>query len=518
MIARPHVFAVAILLLAAALRFIHLADFPSGINQDEADRAYEAYSLLQTGHDQHGHRWPLTLEAFSRTNDNASAIQAYAALPFVALLGPGVLASRLPAAIAGVALVWAVIALGHRLTGQWSVALLAGFALAVSPWHLTLSRLGHEAVWLPTLFVLGLLAYLSALDRRPWLLPLAVLAWGIGFYGYGPGKLFFPLAGLITVGLTFRRLRWRHPATAMAGVLVIAFGILLWKFSWAQLGAGHFNEVSIFHEGLLPGLRTLALNFLVYINPVTWVRGMLSVGPGDSLLVLFGIPAFFLLLPVSQQQYRLRWLLGLTLLLGILPAALTDANPSPFRAVGILALLQLTGAWGVMLFAKRFLWKLPRAAWQPLLLSLATLASVVGLVVYWQPPPAVRLTEDTRLAYTPAFNRVFTTLTGPLGQAREVRIADDYLNQPQITIMLLTPWDPATLARDHQFVVTDSGWYRTVRLGRYVFCERTECPTDAPGVAFVEISDQTHMGTRLVDRLPIRGFAEPFRWTISIND
>ena len=182
---------LCVIVLAALLRFVQLGSIPYGVNVDEAERAYEAYSLLKTGHDQHGHPWPVMLEAFSKLHDNASAISAYAAIPFTALLGSGVLAVRIPSAIAGIISVIAMVFLARRLSGDWRVGLLAGVLLAVSPWHLTVSRTGHEAIWTSTLFLLGAWVYFTALDKRRWLLPLAVIAWGVGFYGYGPWEGFY---------------------------------------------------------------------------------------------------------------------------------------------------------------------------------------------------------------------------------------------------------------------------------------------------------------------------------------
>jgi len=43
---------VLIFVLGTATRFIGLGTNPAGIVDDEADKAYDAYSLLQTGKDQ----------------------------------------------------------------------------------------------------------------------------------------------------------------------------------------------------------------------------------------------------------------------------------------------------------------------------------------------------------------------------------------------------------------------------------------------------------------------------------
>ena len=74
---------VAILILAAVLRLYRLADFPAGLNADEAALGYNAYSLLLTGKDEHGHSWPVNLESFG---DFKPAGYAYLLIPFIKVL------------------------------------------------------------------------------------------------------------------------------------------------------------------------------------------------------------------------------------------------------------------------------------------------------------------------------------------------------------------------------------------------------------------------------------------------
>ncbi|MBU1127337.1 hypothetical protein KKF11_03250, partial [Patescibacteria group bacterium] len=55
---------VLILLLAAALRLWGLNHYPVGLNADEAAIGYNAYSLIETGLDEHGNAWPIHFKSF----------------------------------------------------------------------------------------------------------------------------------------------------------------------------------------------------------------------------------------------------------------------------------------------------------------------------------------------------------------------------------------------------------------------------------------------------------------------
>src|SRR3989344_4193346 len=90
---------ILILLLAASLRFLHLADYPAGLNADEAALGYNAYSLLLTGKDEHGHPWPVNLESFG---DFKPAGYAYFLIPFIKVFGLTEFAVRLTSALFGV--------------------------------------------------------------------------------------------------------------------------------------------------------------------------------------------------------------------------------------------------------------------------------------------------------------------------------------------------------------------------------------------------------------------------------
>ena len=68
-----------ILLFAFLVRFGGVGDYPS-LNSDEAAIGYNAYSLLQTGKDEHGQSWPLHFKSFG---DYKPGGYFYLVLPFV---------------------------------------------------------------------------------------------------------------------------------------------------------------------------------------------------------------------------------------------------------------------------------------------------------------------------------------------------------------------------------------------------------------------------------------------------
>ncbi len=78
------------------MRFIALDKFPIGLNCDEASLSYDAYSILETLSDRNGIFLPVYLLAWG---SGQSALLTYISIPFIAVFGLNIWATRLPMAI-----------------------------------------------------------------------------------------------------------------------------------------------------------------------------------------------------------------------------------------------------------------------------------------------------------------------------------------------------------------------------------------------------------------------------------
>lgn len=211
----------ALLLIAAAaagLRLYDLNHSPPGLHQDEAANAWNAWCLLHTGTNQAGDSWPVLY--MRALGSNCSTLYVYALLPFQAVLGLGVVSTRLPAALSGILTVLLIYYVGRRLYDR-TTGLAAAALLTLNPWHLQLTRWGHEAAPVPFLVMapvaLMLVARVPILgavgaavsspnpggieptvnDREsrtsPVLALLAGLAAGVACYGYPAVRIFVPV-------------------------------------------------------------------------------------------------------------------------------------------------------------------------------------------------------------------------------------------------------------------------------------------------------------------------------------
>jgi 4-amino-4-deoxy-L-arabinose transferase-like glycosyltransferase len=142
---------VLILILAFLLRTFALDRFPVGFTPDEASFGYDAFSLLNTGKDQWGKTLPLVLESFG---DFKPPLYAYISIPFVALFDLERWVVRLPNALLGVGAIYItylfVVEISRRTSfariyGGNKIGIVAATLLAISSWHVMMSRGAFEA-------------------------------------------------------------------------------------------------------------------------------------------------------------------------------------------------------------------------------------------------------------------------------------------------------------------------------------------------------------------------------------
>ena len=199
------------------LRLPLLGSVPPGLIPDEASTAYEAYSILKTGRDQYGELLPL----FPRSTQRLNSLYLYLSLPWIAVLGLTEVAARMAAAAAGIATVGLVFVLARRAAGDVA-GLVAAALLAVSPWHILVSRTGFDWVVLPACAALTAVLVLRALDGKgSWV--AAGIAAGVSLYSYAPIRLWLPLLllGLLAMQPAAVRRAWRAMIPG-----VIAFALL----------------------------------------------------------------------------------------------------------------------------------------------------------------------------------------------------------------------------------------------------------------------------------------------------
>ncbi len=343
---------VAILLVAAAFRFVALDNFPTpigasppGLEHDEVAHWLINRDILAGNHaiyftEAYGHE----------------ALYHYLQAAFGAAVGDHALALRLPSAYFGVLLVSVAYALGRRLFGP-DVGLWSAVFLAVLFWPVFYSRLALRAISLPVFSGLAACAWWRAMPpedgRRAssakWLLAGGVLA-GLSIHTYMAARAVPIFFALYTVYLAlfhrplFRRL-WRGIALFWLALLLVAAPLALYLRSNPDAEV-RIGEVDAPLRALLAG----------DVGPVVEngvrIAGMFGVS-GDPLWRqnVAGRPTFDPLMgalfyagvaySVWRWRDRRHAFLLLWLAASVIPSLVTVDAPSSIRIVNLLPVLML---------------------------------------------------------------------------------------------------------------------------------------------------------------------------------
>ncbi len=361
---------LTVLSAAAAFRFYRLHELPVGLHYDEAANGILAGEIAR------GLKTPLFIPSYT----GKEVLFFYWAALWMKALGVTTFTLRLAAATLGVttvgATVWALYELLHDFPDRVWIALTAAALLAVSFWHVLLSRYGFRAIAQPLLQAVTVAALWHGIRLTPlqprlpeqvaWHL-LAGLFCGLTAYTYLAARAFpIPLAAAIgTLILVDRRHRRGRLTQALifVGTATLALAPLAYYWmthpgsfttrarqvaanSWADAWRGvlaclqmlflkgdpyiRFNlpERPLFHP-------VVAALFLLGVGTAIW-RLRQSIGKSGSPRQLAATVFLLVLLPVM-----------------LLPSALAtdEITPSNLRAVGLLPFVYAFPALGVATLA-----------------------------------------------------------------------------------------------------------------------------------------------------------------------
>ncbi|MDP2632785.1 MAG: glycosyltransferase family 39 protein [Candidatus Curtissbacteria bacterium] len=238
---------VLVLFLAAYLRLNSLSKNPPGFYADEASVGFNAYKILTTGRDEHGKLMPVFFEAFGEYK-NAFAI--YPVVPLIAVFGVTETSVRLAQVIFGLLDILLIFFLGKAL---WSsaVGFISAFVLAISPWHVHISRFIIESHNAFLLFVMAGVLFLVLAKKNNWktyYLVLSAIFFALLFYTYFATRIFTPifLIGLLFFWRNdFLKLFKKYPKRAYLGIFLFLFILIPFVLHMASgKGLIRFNQIS----------------------------------------------------------------------------------------------------------------------------------------------------------------------------------------------------------------------------------------------------------------------------------
>ena len=248
----------AIFCLGLFARAFEFGTLPPSLNQDEASIGYEAFSLLHFGKDHNGFSYPVHFVAWG---GGQSVLYAYLAMPFVAA-GLTPLNVRLPMLICGLLSIPLIYIVARRAFGE-TEGRVATLLLAISPWHVMLSRWALDANLLPFFFLLGYACLLKSLEKEAWFIPACVF-FALSLYCYDVAFVAVPLFILLATLIVLRAKRLGLK-TAFAGAslfILLSIPIALYvAVNSLQLATITLGVVSIPRLPAVPRYESLSIFF-----------------------------------------------------------------------------------------------------------------------------------------------------------------------------------------------------------------------------------------------------------------
>ena len=391
-----------ILIVASFLRLYKLGTYPA-FNADEAAIGYNAYSILETGRDEHGNAWPIHFQSF---NDYKPGLYVYLVMPFVKILGLNEWAVRLPNAILGIASVYLIyLFVKEMVNGQWlmvkkksiindqSSAIWSAFLLTISPWHLHFSRGGWEVNTATFFILLGVnlfVKYINDLNRHSERSEeshsIVYLIFGVcnlifSMYSYHSARIVTPLLVLGLLVIYWKEIDIRKnlkqliPAGLMALLFITPLILDLTKSDIVSRAAGvglfadtgpieRTNEQRMEHAGVASRiLHNKVTNYgLTFLK--NWgdhYHGLFLFVSGDEIqrnrvpetgelylfeiiTVMFGLCVLFSRI-IQNSKFII--LILYWLLIAPIPASMTFQSPHSLRAQNMVIPLTIISAIGL---------------------------------------------------------------------------------------------------------------------------------------------------------------------------
>ena len=482
-----------ILLLGILARTWEFRSLPPGLNQDEASSGVDAFDLLHYGIDRNGVSFPVL---FISWGSGQNALYAYTLIPSIAIGGLSPFTVRLPMLISGILTLPLVYFIGKRVAGN-KFGLISMFLLAISPWHIMLSRWGLESNILPFIFTAGFFLILKSMSDHRWFIP-AMGCMALCFYAYGTAYGAIPLFLLfaLPVLLWAKKISLKKLAPGLLLFVILSAPIGLFLFvnarHWESLHIGlitipqlparpRYEAVSILFKGNPIGNLVQKLGGLVNLLWLQVDGNVFNAFDPYGYFYKFTLPLAVLgaglLVPFRKPEKTperillLVWL-AVSLIIGILqPVNINRIN---------LVFIPL-----IFCVAYVLVWLSQRST-PGLLIALSIFLVVFGLFTY-----AYHGSEYRKMADQNFFPGLLPAIDFASQQGHQAICVTDTVNEPYIFVMFSRHLDPAYYLQNITYTNPHASSGGVQQLGRYTFGLKN-CPTD-PGEIYI-LSDETPPG------------------------
>jgi 4-amino-4-deoxy-L-arabinose transferase-like glycosyltransferase len=483
-----------ILTCAFILRVNQVTQDPPSLSWDEVSIGYNAYSILTTGRDEHSRFLPF--DAFASYGDYKPPLTIYATIPFVLVFGLNDLAVRLPSALFGTLTVLLTFFLVTELFStakkfpRDALALITMAVLAISPWHVNLSRGGFEANIALFYVVLGTWLALSARTHpRRW--TIVWLPFVAAIYTFNSSRVFSILFVPSLLVFTYRDIKKNLKQFIVGVVIAVICTAPIVPHLLSFQARLRFTEVNIFTDasivetanqhiarenGNLIGelvnnrrvgyARSFLIHFMDNLQPdFLFIKGdgnpKFSIQDVGQLYLIeapflaFGICVLFLSYP-GIAALLLYWIIA-----AIIPAATARETPHALRILNSLPTWHIFVAYGILSIYRHI--TKGKTAYCLFLIVLYLFSITYYLHNYYIHYP-VEFSREWQYGYREAIESI-----APLTSKYNNIVISDTIGRPYMYTLFYTKTDPNDFFRTKDAYFDAAGFYHVDGFLNYRF-------------------------------------------------
>lgn len=511
----------AIITVAAFVRIYQIGDIAPSLTWDEVAWGYNSYSLGIDGRDEFGVFLPYDyLESFG---DFKPPLYAYVGIIPVKIWGLSEFATRFPSAFFGILTVLVTYFLVKEIFYKSKIneyyAIFSSFLLAISPWHINLSRGAFEANVAQFFIVSGLYFFLLAVRKNMWYLCLSSFLLVLSFYTFNTARVFVPII-VVLLGLIYIKKLWKHKTASLSAFflgLMLLFPIIGFLFS--PQASLRFKEVNIFtdpevveianqeiendgnslvskalHNRRLKHSVSFLTHYFDHFSP----SFLFTKGDGNpkfstqdvGQLYIWSIPFLivggFLIFRKREGKW---WIVPIWLLTGIIPAATARETPHALRIETVLPMFQIFIAYGfvnTMLYFKSRIHK----SWLFKLTLYGFLIMLIFNFVYYLYGYYVHYAREFSKQWQYGYKEALEFTEENKDKYDEIYFTDK-LGRPYIYYLFYSKTTPQEFRNDYDVERDVFGFVKVKRVGKYNFRDYLEI--DEKGKEFLYVNDHLNV-------------------------
>jgi len=493
---------IAIVIFAACLRFYNLGSNPPSLTWDEAAWGYNAYSLGIDGKDEFGKFLPITyLESFG---DFKPPLYAYLDIFPVKLFGLNEFATRFPSAFFGVLTVLLTFFLVKEIFPNFErkkvipIALISSLLLAISPWHILLSRAAFEANVASFLIVLGVFLFLYSIKRRSWLFVFSIVSFVLSMYTFNTARIVVPLLVLgLTIGMGKEIIGGFVKKFIVSAVVGFIIFLPLLLFLLTPQASLRYQEVNIFTD---PSIVQRSNQEIENDNQAFWSKVihnrrvnygieylkhyfdnlkpdyLFIKGDGNpkfsiqdvGQMYIWEIP-FFLsgLFIIFRKRGKYFWIIPYWLIVGIIPAGVARETPHALRTETILPTIQIITAIGLF-----FLISNMKKEWGKINIQKIAIVAIILIAIfnflYFYHNYFAHYSNTYSGEWQYGYKQAVNYTNSVSGDYDKIAFTTD-LGRPYIYFLFYNKYDPALFAKNANIYRESLGFVHVNSFSKYIF-------------------------------------------------